>query len=113
MGENLDAEVSRINERLRRCSITSEIHKSCVILGLNLDELTIDSVKRAWDTFVPESNKRRYFSKQEAHHAKDTLISWLEYRDSDPSQPSGVPRKPFPIVGNGAIALSLSEPEET
>jgi hypothetical protein len=99
-----------------RRSVTSEIRKSCVILGLNLDELTIDSVKRAWDAFVPESNNRRSFSKQEAHQAKDTLTRWLEYRDSDPrdpNQPSGVPRKPLPGVGSSAIALPLPEPKET
>ncbi len=101
-----------------------------MILGLRPEKLTVDSVTRAWKEQVASPGVHPDLGgDQEAvvylNTAKDTLIRWLNGQPGgqsgyggnpgggrDPNQPAGVPRRPLPHAGSGAVALPLPEPEE-
>jgi hypothetical protein len=113
---------SQIREQIRPAApkgeyVPHEVKKGCTVLGLNVDELTIESIVHARKTFVSESKIRRYFSEDMADVAQSTLIDWLrkegkgKNKGDNGLQPAPVPKKPLPNAGAGAIALQFPESE--
>lgn len=88
-----------------------------MLLGVRADSLTLDSVLKAWKQQItaPGVHPEQGGDIESAIYintAKDTLVRWLEGNpgpgqgprdDSDPRQPSGVPRKPKPEGGSTAV----------
>jgi hypothetical protein len=114
MSQDLDAEMARIKERFKGLpfwaidsGLPSEIVNCCLILGLTPSCLKISAIERVWKKRIVKGEMKSLTI------AKDTLIRWLEGNPgagSDPHQPAGVPRRPLPNSGSGAIALP--EPKE-
>ena len=82
-----------------------------------LDDLTTDQVMAAW---CQQANDIPYAEANPAWPeiiaaARDTLFRWLEESrgELDQGSPSGLPRKPYPIRPDSAIALPLPDPEES
>lgn len=101
--------------------LTPEIRNACMLLGVRADELSLDSVLKAWKQQItapgvhPEQGGNRE-SAIYINSAKDTLIRWLEGYpggagpdSGDPRQPSGVPRKPKPEGGNNVVNFPIQE----
>lgn len=53
------------------------VHTCCRILGLNIDELTIDSVERAWTTQLSSPGVHSNLA-IEMTVAKNTIVRWIE-----------------------------------
>lgn len=77
-----------------------EIRKACMLLGVRADELTLDSVLKAWKKQItaPGVHPEQGGDRESAIYintAKDTLVRWLQGSPGDagpdddaPSQPS-------------------------
>ena len=99
-----------------------------MILGLQPERLSIESVNQAWKEQMSAPGVHPDLGgDQEAaiflYTAKDTLLKWIEGQpgfgfggDSGdgrgPYQPSGVPNKPLLSAGSADIALPPPSPEE-
>lgn len=98
-----------------------EIRKACMLLGVRANELTLDSVLKAWKKQItapgvsPDQGGDRESSIY-INTAKDTLVRWLEGSPGgagpdadDPRQPSRPPRGSDPEGGNNVIRFPVQE----
>jgi hypothetical protein len=119
--------------QLKANTLPPEVSNACLILGIKPGELEEHLIRTTWKQQAID--KARIGDSESArclNGAKDTLINWLRSKriwctpasvneasaedrpyhgewpppgPTDPDNPAGVPRRPFPIVGAGEIAL--------
>jgi hypothetical protein len=88
------------------------VRTCCSILGLNVDELTIDAVEQAWKTQLSSPGVHSDLAR-EMTKAKDTFVKWIEENPTpgtdphDPHHPSPVPRRPLPQIRSANVTLPL------
>jgi hypothetical protein len=73
---------------LKQAGLLKQYHRvriCCRILGLNVDQLTIESVEQAWRIQLSSPGVHSDLAR-EMTVAKDTIVKWVAENPSPPSQ---------------------------